>query len=69
MLLNKAVQERNIPDEECFLFIYFFSWGETESTWYCGRCVLLYQPQMIDDDDECGAVGGIRICGGKSKYS
>jgi hypothetical protein len=31
--------------------------GETESTWYVG---LLYQPRMIDDD-EYGAVGGMRI--------
>jgi hypothetical protein len=22
---------------------------------------LLYQPRMIDDGDECGAVGGMRI--------
>jgi hypothetical protein len=22
---------------------------------------LLYQPRMFDDDDECGAVGGMRI--------
>jgi hypothetical protein len=22
---------------------------------------LLYQPQMIDDDDDCGAIGGIRV--------
>jgi hypothetical protein len=29
---------------------------------------LLYQPQMIDDGD-CGAVGGMKICGGKQKYS
>jgi hypothetical protein len=29
---------------------------------------LLYQPQMIDDDD-CGVVGGIKIGKGKPKYS
>jgi hypothetical protein len=35
------------------LFFIFFSWGETESTWYCGHCFgLLYQPPMIDDDDD-----------------
>jgi hypothetical protein len=22
---------------------------------------LLYQPQMTDDDDDCGTIGGIRI--------
>jgi hypothetical protein len=32
-------------------------WGETESTW--SQFGLLYQPRMIDD--ECGAVGGMRI--------
>jgi hypothetical protein len=40
-----------------FFFINTLEWGETESTWYVG---LSYQPRMIDDD-ECGAVGGIRI--------
>jgi hypothetical protein len=35
------------------------SWGET---------VHLYQPRMIDDD-ECGAVGGIRICRGNRSTS
>jgi hypothetical protein len=25
---------------------------------------LFYQPRMIDDDDECGAVGGMRIGSG-----
>jgi hypothetical protein len=38
--------------------VFFFSslgWGETESTWYVG-----HQPRKIDDD-ECGAMGGMRI--------
>jgi hypothetical protein len=35
-------------------------WGETEYNWYVGHLFgLLYQPQVIDD--ECGAVGGMRI--------
>jgi hypothetical protein len=39
-------------------FFRLSGWGETgESTWYVG---LLYQPRMIDDDDY-GAVGGMRI--------
>jgi hypothetical protein len=37
-------------------FFSFLQWAQTESTWYVG---LLYQPQMIDD--ECVAVGGVRI--------
>jgi hypothetical protein len=40
---------------------FLFAWGETESTWYWG---ILYQPQMIDDDDDCGAIGGMRIGSG-----
>jgi hypothetical protein len=34
----------------------FLGWGKTESTWYVD---LLYQPRMKDDDDDCGAVGGM----------
>jgi hypothetical protein len=43
-------------------FCTFLGWGETEPTWYIRRPLsdLFYQPRMIDDD-ECGAVGGIRI--------
>jgi hypothetical protein len=29
----------------------------------------LYQPHKLDDDNECGAVGGIKIGEGKRKYS
>jgi hypothetical protein len=40
--------------------------GETESTWYVGQySAPLYQPRLIDDDDdECGAVGGMIIGSG-----
>jgi hypothetical protein len=39
----------------------FLEWGETESTLVRRPLFdLLYQPRMIDDD-ECGAVGGMRI--------
>jgi hypothetical protein len=31
-------------------------WGEIESTWYVGQYLTLEL-----DDDECGALGGIRI--------
>jgi hypothetical protein len=41
-----------------WLFLFsFLWWGETESTWHVS---LLYQFRMIDDD-ECAAVGGMRI--------
>jgi hypothetical protein len=44
-----------------FCFFSFMGWGETESTRYCGHCFgLLYQLRMRDDDD-CGAIGGMRI--------
>jgi hypothetical protein len=44
------------------MFFYFFSgWDETESTWYVRPLFgLSYQPWVINDD-ECGAVGGMRI--------
>jgi hypothetical protein len=40
--------------------VSFLVWSETASTLYVG---LLYQPRTVDD--ECGAVGGIRIGRGK----
>jgi hypothetical protein len=39
-----------------FFGFSFLGWGETESTWYVGH----YLARMIDDD-ECGAVGGMKI--------
>jgi hypothetical protein len=42
---------------------FFFLWGETVHTVLRQLSGLLYQPQMIDDD-ECGAVCGMRICRG-----
>jgi hypothetical protein len=47
-----------------FFIIYFLGWGGV--WWYWVHFVrrplfgLLYQPQMIDDD-QCGAAGGIKI--------
>jgi hypothetical protein len=38
-----------------FFFFFFFRWDETESTSYIGQYIGLI------DDDECGAVGGMRI--------
>jgi hypothetical protein len=54
--------------------LLFSHGGETEPTWYCGRCFgLFYQPQMTDDDDDddydCEAIGRMRIGRGKPKYS
>jgi hypothetical protein len=44
--------------------IFFVRRGETESTSYCGHfwAYCTYCTLMIDDDGECGAVGGMRIC-------
>jgi hypothetical protein len=49
-----------------FLFS-FLGWGETAHLVRRPLIGLLYQPRMIDD--ECGAVGGMRIGRGKPKYS
>jgi hypothetical protein len=45
-------------------FIFIFSRGETESMVLRPLFGLLYQPQMIDDDDDYEAIGGIRIVRG-----
>jgi hypothetical protein len=40
--------------------ILFFSWAETESTWYCGHCFAYCTSSRLYDDD-CGEIGGMRI--------
>jgi hypothetical protein len=42
----------------CYV-IYFLAWGESEST----VCPIVPAPDD-DDNDECGAVGGVRITRG-----
>jgi hypothetical protein len=43
-------------------FLSFLDWGETQSTWYVSHYGLLYQSQMLDDDDnDCRAISGMRI--------
>jgi hypothetical protein len=46
----------------------FRGWSGAESTITETTAWLLYQPRMMIDDDECGAVGGM-IVKGKQKYS
>jgi hypothetical protein len=41
-------------------FFFYSWWGETESLGTAATTGLLYQPQMIDDDD-CGEIGGMKI--------
>jgi hypothetical protein len=41
-------------------FFLFLGWSGTESTITEATTGLQYQPRMMDDD-ECGAVGGMRI--------
>jgi hypothetical protein len=36
-------------------------WSETESTFTVATTGLLYQPWIMMDDDECGAIGGILV--------
>jgi hypothetical protein len=37
----------------------FLGWTGNESTITEATTGLLYQPWMMDDDDECGALGGM----------
>jgi hypothetical protein len=39
---------------------FFFWWGGTYVTRYCGLFWPIVQPQMIDEGD-CGEIGGIKI--------
>jgi hypothetical protein len=60
---NKQEERRNfIPwqrtrrfDTVDTIFFNFLGWGVTESTWYVGH----YLVRFMDDDDECGTVGGM----------
>jgi hypothetical protein len=45
-----------------FLVFYFLGWGETEPTWYIGH-------YLVCCDDECVAIGGMRIGWEEPKYS
>jgi hypothetical protein len=55
-------------DKNRRVFVLFFSWSETKSAFLKKKVRLVlrplfglfYQPPMIDDDD-CGAIGGMRI--------
>jgi hypothetical protein len=40
-------------------FFFPFVWNGTESSVTGATTGLLYQPQMIMDDDECGAIAGM----------
>jgi hypothetical protein len=55
---------RLLADSYCWLlssFLVPWGGGESESTWYVGHCwPILPAPDDIDDD-ECGAVGGMKI--------
>jgi hypothetical protein len=39
---------------------YYYWWGGTKSLGTAATTGLLYKPQMIDEDD-CGAIGGMKI--------
>jgi hypothetical protein len=50
-----------VLDKRVVFFFSFLRWGETVHLVRRPLTGLLYQPRMIDDDDGCGAVGGMRI--------
>jgi hypothetical protein len=46
----------------------FLWWGETESIWYVAHCLAYCtSPGMIDNDDECEAIGGMRTVMGETE--
>jgi hypothetical protein len=47
----------------CFTVFFFFVWSETVHSVRRPLFGLLYQPRMVDEND-CGAVGGMRIARG-----
>jgi hypothetical protein len=47
-----------------YILFFYYWWGGTKSLGTAATSGLLYKPQMIDEDD-CGAIGGIRIGRGK----
>jgi hypothetical protein len=42
------------------LSLFYYLWGGTKSLGTAATSGLLYEPQMIDEDD-CGAIGGMKI--------
>jgi hypothetical protein len=53
---------------ELRIFFLFGGCSDTESTFTEATTVLLYQPRMMMDDDDCGALDGM-TGQGKPKYS
>jgi hypothetical protein len=49
------------------IFFYYW-WGGTKSIGTAATSGLLYKPQMIDEDD-CEAIGGMKIGRGNRSYS
>jgi hypothetical protein len=47
------------------IFFYYW-WGGTKSVSTAATSGLLYKPQIIDEDD-CGAIGGIKIGTGETE--
>jgi hypothetical protein len=49
-----------------WVFFFYYWWGGTKSLGTVATSGLLYKPPMIDEDD-CGAIGGIKI--GRGNWS
>jgi hypothetical protein len=47
----------------CTCIFFYYYWGGTYVTRYCGHFWPIVQPQIIDESD-CGAIGGMKIVRG-----
>jgi hypothetical protein len=61
LLLNHALNNSDYVGSNDHLFIIILSGVRLSSLGYLVNIGLLYQPKMIDDDDDCGAIGGMKI--------
>jgi hypothetical protein len=54
-------KRRHILEDSSNILFSFMGWGKTVHSVHRPLIGLFYQPRMIDDDDDCGAIGGMRI--------
>jgi hypothetical protein len=68
-ILKNCIQWRNCSSSQqkyskhpmvTIFFYYYYWWGGTKSPGTAATSSLLYKPHMIDEDD-CGAIGGMKI--------
>jgi hypothetical protein len=65
--MGQSEQSPEFPENVLFFF-FLLGQNEIESTLTKATAVLLYQPRMMMDDDECRVIGGMFDRGNRSNH-